>query len=101
MIKGYLVVLSDSAVFMKTGTTRRTPATVKAMLKAICKMRNFSEETTERILNDRECYERIQYQMESATLEIREHHGETYFYVETASHRGGYTWESLHLAKAA
>lgn len=86
---------------MKTDATRRTPATVRAMIKTLCDMRGFSEETTERILNDPEVYERIQMQMQAAQLEVREGTHGKYFHIETATIYGAYTWESMYLSKAA
>ena len=85
MKNGYFISIGKKAVFLEASNARKNPATVKAMIKAICNYRGFCEDMTNRILSDPECYKRISHDMQPATLELKEcSHGKYY------SINGGY-----------
>lgn len=72
MKTGYFIAVGRKAVFLETDATIKSKKVVFEMINAIGNYRGLCKETIERCQNDKPTYERIQREMQAATLEEKE-----------------------------
>lgn len=94
-MNGYFITIGKKSIFLKANNERKNPATVKAMIAAICNYRGFCEDMTARILNDKECYKRISHDMSPATIELKECSFGKYYSINGGYFGGSYDLDEV------